>query len=189
MIMRKVCVQPELQGKFLCVLVESYGLLGRVSLCRNAEALSHGIFLHLHLHQEPWSEFLDSLLISDHLYLTLPSFYYLHNLKSYKVNTFLTLTFNRIPTSHGSSIRIRVRREDFQFEAGNYSLQPSITNHLYVYRHIWWTDWEEISRLSATHEESFTFEIFLKIFRLLLPLGASNAASQKQFILEKIFFM
>ena len=28
----------------------------------------------------------------------LPSFYYLHNLKSYKVNTFLTLTFNRIPT-------------------------------------------------------------------------------------------
>ena len=119
----------------------------------------------------------------------LPSFYYLHNLKSYKVNTVLTLTFNRIPTSHGSSIRIRVRREDFQFEAGNYSLQPSITNHLYVYRHIWWTDWEEISRLSATHEESFTFEIFLKIFRLLLPLGASNAASQKQFILEKIFFM
>ena len=105
-----------------------------------------------------------TLLISDHLYLTLPSFYYLHNLKSYKVNTFLTLTFNRIPTSHGSSIRIRVRREDFQFEAGNYSLQPSITNHLYVYRHIWWTDWEEISRLSATHEESFTFEIFLKIF-------------------------
>ena len=69
-----------------------------------------------------------TLLISDHLYLTLPSFYYLHNLKSYKVNTFLTLTFNRIPTYHGSSIRIRVRREDFQFEAGNYSLQSSITN-------------------------------------------------------------
>ena len=33
----------------------------------------------------------------------------------------------RIPAPHGSSIRVRVRREVFQLEAGNYSIQSSIT--------------------------------------------------------------